>query len=58
MDQKFTDSWTGLTRHIATDTPAVRVPSAAECGFYDITGADRPERIDDADVAEGDTADF
>ena len=58
VDQKFTDRMAGLIRRVATDTPAARVPSSAECRFCDITGADCPERTDDEDAAEGDTVDF
>ena len=39
-------------------TPVRRVASAAECRFCDITGQDCPDRIEDEDAAEGDTADF
>ena len=58
VDHRFTDRLAGLIRRIASDTPAAQVPSSAECRFRDITGADCPERIDDEDAAEGDTADF
>ena len=48
---------TGLTRRIASDTLAVRVTSAAEFRFYNITETERPKRIYDEDVADGDKAD-
>ncbi len=47
-----------LVRRLADETPARRVPSAAECRFCDITAADCSARIDVSYVAEGDTEDF
>ena len=58
VDRKFIDNLAALIKRLASVTPVRRVASAAECRFCDITGQDCPDRIEDEDAAEGDTADF
>ena len=40
-----------LIRRVVSDTPPIRVPSAGECGWCDLTSRDCPERIE-ADTVE------
>ena len=48
-----------LIRRIADDKPAIRVPSAQECRFCDITAEDCPDRVDaDPGTAVNNTEDF
>ena len=58
VDREFVGNLGALVRRLAAETPARRVPSAAECRFCDITAADCPARIDVGYVAEGNTEDF
>ena len=58
VDGVFIEDLSGLIRRLASETPARRVPSAAECRFCDITKDDCPERIEDRHAAEGSTSDF
>ena len=58
VNREFVGNLGALIRRLAAETPARRVPSAAECRFCDITAADCPARIEVACVAEGDTEDF
>ena len=59
IDQGFIRNLGSLIRRIADDKPAIRVPSAQECRFCDITTEDCPERVDSqAQVVNGDTTDF
>ena len=47
-----------LLRRISEDEPAVRVPSLADCRFYDVTSADCPNRADKSAEDEDETSDF
>ena len=58
VDGRFVDNLGGLIRRLASQMPARRVPSAAECRFCEITPADCPERADDGPAEEGTTGDF
>ncbi len=58
VDRTFIEKLDSLIRRLAPETPARRVPSAAECRFCDITREDCPDRIESDEAAEGDTADF
>ena len=59
IDTDFVNNLGALIRHLASDTPARRVPSSTECRFCDITGADCPERVEGQPYAEaGTTEDF
>ena len=58
VDREFTERLGALIRRLAADTPARRVPSAQECRFCDITGADCPDRIEGGPGEEGITQDF
>ena len=59
IDRNFVDNLGALIRHLASDTPARRVPSYDECRFCDITVADCPERVEGRTHADmGDTDDF
>ena len=58
VNREFVANLGALIRRLAAETPARRVPNAAECRFCDITAADCPARIDVSYVAEGDTEDF
>ena len=59
VDGKFIDRLGALIRRLADETPARKVPSAAECRWCDITGADCPERVErEPQGREGTTEDF
>ena len=59
IDQGFIRNLGSLIRRGASPEPPVRVPSAQECRFCDITAEDCPDRIDgDPDPVTGDTTDF
>ncbi len=58
VDGAFVENLSGLTRRLASETPARRVPSAAECRFCDITKGYCPDRIEGRHAAEGSTTDF
>ena len=48
-----------LIWRLATDAPPRRVPSAQECSFCEITGADCPDRVDAGlEPTGGNTDDF
>ncbi len=57
IDEAFVGNMVSLIGRLAASTPARRVPSAQECGFCEITGADCPERLPDQ-REEGQTEDF
>ena len=57
IDQGFIEDLSVLIRRIAAPEPPVRVPSAAECRFCDITAADCPERVKGAPELETATTD-
>ena len=57
IDKSFVDSLGTMIRRLAADTPARKVPSFAKCRFCDITGADRPERVEGQPYAETATTD-
>ena len=59
VDGKFIDRLGALVRRLASETPARKVPSGAECRWCDITAADCPERVErEANGHEGMTEDF
>ena len=59
IDQGFIRNLGSLIRRIAAPEPPIRVPSAHECRFCDITTADCPERVDTAsDHVAATTDDF
>ena len=58
VDGSFVESLGGLTRRLASQMPARRVPSPAECRFCEITPADCSDRADDGSLEEGTTSDF
>ena len=58
VDTGFVENMGRLVRRLASVSPARRVPSASECRYCPITGADCPERMDGADSKEGVTEDF
>ena len=58
VDQTFVQSLGALVRRLASETPAVRVPTPGECRFCDITAADCPERMESSEPEEGTTEDF
>ena len=53
IDQGFVRNLGSLIRRIAAPEPPIRVPSASECRFCDITAADCPERVDERPEPEG-----
>lgn len=58
LDDRFVENLGGLIRRFASQIPARRVPSPAECRFCEITPADCPERADEGPAEEGVTGDF
>ena len=58
VNREFVANLGALVRRLAADTPACRVPSAAECRFCDITKEDCPVRVNVDYVSEGTTYDF
>ena len=59
IDQGFIRDLGALIRRIAASEPPIRVPSAQECRFCDITADDCIDRIEDAaDISAGLTDDF
>jgi len=53
MDDAFKTGLVEIIRRVGAETPARKVPSAAECGFCEITSEDCPERIAADAAAEG-----
>ena len=51
IDDDFRLGLFTLLRRVVSDTPPIRVPSAGECGWCDLTSRDCPERIE-ADTVE------
>ena len=59
INQGFIRNLGSLIRRIAAPEPPLRVPSAQECRFCDITAADCPVRVDETSEPEaGETTDF
>ena len=59
VDKRFIEDLGALIRRLASQTPARRVPSAAECRFCDITREDCPDRMEaEEERTGGNTADF
>ena len=59
MNDQFIQNLGTLTRRLAAERPAPRVPSPQECRFCDITAADCPERVGEGSEPKGETtADF
>ena len=59
VNDQFVEKLGVLIRHLASDTPPQRVPSAQECRFCDISSADCPERVVESQQPEaGTTTDF
>ena len=56
---QFIQDLGSLTRRLAADKPAQRVPSSQECRFCDISAADCPQRVvEGSEPAGGTTTDF
>ena len=55
LPNQFIEDLGALIRRLAADVPPQRVPSAQECRFCDITGADCPDRIENAVAEEPET---
>ena len=58
IDPEFIGNLAGLIRRLASDAPARRVPSAAECRFCEITAAGCSARIESDRDTTGETGDF
>ena len=58
IDGPFVDNLSQLIRRVASSTPARKVPSQMECGFWNLTTADCPERAASDTMQEGETSDF
>ena len=58
VSEGFKTSLVALINRLSSEMPAVKVPSALECKYCDITKADCPERVEDGQPAEGETTDF
>ena len=58
VDGRFVENLGGLIRRLASQMPARRVPSPAECRFCEITASDCPERAGEVPSEEGTTDDF
>ena len=59
LDQGFIRRLVALIQRVAAPEPPIRVPSASECRFCDITHDDSADRMDaDPEVVEGNTEDF
>ena len=48
IDDAFIQKVVALVQRVASDTPALRVPSAQECRFCDISAEDCSERVEEA----------
>jgi len=57
IDIGFITELGAVIKRLAADKPAIKVPSANECGFCEITPNDCPERIDE-EVLPVKTSDF
>ena len=58
VDDTFVDNFSNLIQRLGLQQPARRVPSKMECGFYNITAADYPDRVEEAEDLNGETDDF
>ena len=58
VDGSFAENLGELIRRLASQMPARRVPSPAECRFCEITPTDCPDRADEVSPEEGTTDDF
>ena len=58
VDGNFVENLGGLIRRLASQMPAWRVASLAECRFCEVTPADCPDRADEGPPDEGATSDF
>ena len=58
VDGSFVENLGGLITRLASQMPARRVPSPAECQFCEITPSDCPDRANDGPQEEGTTDDF
>ena len=56
IDDDFRQGLFGLIRRVVSDAPPIRVPSADECGWCDLTSTDCPERVEADTVEETPTA--
>ena len=56
IDDDFRQGLFDLIRRIVSDTPPIRVPSAGECGWCDLTSTDCPERIEAGTIEDTPTA--
>lgn len=54
----FIENSSQLIRRVASSMPARRAPSPLECGFFDLTKADCPERAAENRMQVGETNDF
>jgi hypothetical protein len=58
VDDTFINNLSSLIQRIGSSTSVRKVPSAMECEFCNITGADCPERAAGEEKVEGETIDF
>jgi RecB family exonuclease len=58
VTEGFRSSLVDLVHRLSSETPAVKVPSAVECNYCEITTTECPERVEDDRSAEGETLDF
>ena len=58
VDEAFVRELGSLIQRLASETPARRVQSAAECRFCEITAADCAARVEEELVEVGETGDF
>ena len=56
IDDDFKDGLFSLLRRVVSDAPPIRVPSAGECGWCDLTPRDCPERVEANTVEDTSTA--
>ena len=52
IDDDFKQGLFSLIRRVVSEAPPIRVPSAGECGWCDLTSRDCPERIEANTVEE------
>ena len=58
VTDEFKGELVELIHRLSAATPALRVPSATECGYCEITADDCPDRIESGQPTEGQTTDF
>ena len=58
VDDTFINNLSSLIQLIGSSNPTRKVPSAMECKFCNIIGADCPKRAAAEEKVEGETIDF